>query len=303
MISSRSDRHTLLKPNFGNLFGSLFITFFVMLIVVGAFQMLLDNLIEDVRMVFLCTSICQSVLVFIFPSYLTAKLCIANPDSYLGITEKVRVRQFIGVLILFIIGLPALNLVIDWNSNMSLPDSMAGMESMMREWEETAEATTSMVLGDRSLWGLISGVLVVGCLTGLAEEMFFRAGIQQALIKCGSGHHLAIWIAAFIFSAIHFQFFGFFPRLIIGAALGYIFYYSGSIWVAAFGHAFNNSLVVVMTWLAARGYVSFELDKIGTGSENDLWIALLSIVITVGFIFFCGRSMFGINNDLRSIKK
>ena len=43
----------------------------------------------------------------------------------------------------------------------------------------------------------------------IGEELFFRAGLQGSLQKMLGNHHIAIWSVAIIFSAIHFQFYGF----------------------------------------------------------------------------------------------
>lgn len=122
--------------------------------------------------------------------------------------------------------------------------------------------------------------------------MFFRAGLQKALTSSGLNHHLAIWTAAFIFSAVHFQFFGFVPRLLLGALFGYLYCYTGSIWIAATAHALNNSLVVLSAWLTARGVVDVRFDEIGTGGEYGWLFALASAVLTTGFIIYLWNIFF-----------
>lgn len=292
--------NSVLRPTAGNLFGSLFISFFIMMIIVTFMQYGINLIIKNQRDAFLVASIVQSVFLFIFPSVLTAYLCEKKPLSYLGFKQQVYYREFIGVVIFLFIAMPFLNLIIEWNAGLTFPDKFKAIESQMRIWEEAAQETTNMVLGDTSLWGLLSGILVVGCVTGLAEELFFRAGIQKAFISRGVNHHLAIWITALIFSTIHFQFFGFFPRVLIGAFLGYLFFYTGSIWISAFAHMLNNSIVVISTWCAARGFYETNIENIGTINGGSVWFSLISLIFIIIFVCFFGRKIFCPNTKLKS---
>lgn len=282
----------MLKPTLGNKLGTLFITFFVMLIVVGLCAGLLDDTSLGRRGVFLLTSSLQSVLVFIFPSWLAAYLCSGSALGYLGFETPVSLRQFLGVVVLLTLMTPAMNMIIEANAAIILPDSLSGLERVLRQWEDTAARTTEMILSGTGWGTLVSGVVIVGCLTGLSEELFFRGGIQRAMVSSGINVHLAVWTAAFIFSAVHFQFFGFIPRLLLGGCFGYLYSYTGSIWVSAFAHALNNSVVVVTSWLSCRGILGVEVDKIGTGSGEAIWIAAGSVIITALFIRIFGSILF-----------
>ncbi len=106
-----------------------------------------------------------------------------------------------------------LNQLIFWNDSIVFPESLRELEEKLRGWENSSRHFTDAILSTTTIPGLVSGIAIVGCLTGFAEELFFRAGIQRQLCKAIPGH-AAVWISAFIFSAMHFQFFGFFPRLL-----------------------------------------------------------------------------------------
>ena len=282
----------VMQPKATSLLGTLLLSIFVMILTVGFFQIIVDNLVTDKRLSFYINSVLQCVLAFIFPAMLTGWLCTPRPKLYLGFASA-NIGSFPGVILLFIFSLPAMNALIDWNNNISLPASMQSLQQWMRELEDTAASTTNFILIEPSIWGLICRILIIGCLTGFAEELFFRAGLQNAFIKSGLNVHVSVWTAAFIFSAIHFQFFGFLPRMIMGAAFGYLFFYSGSIWVPAFAHTFNNSAVVVSAWLLARGHTAIVIDEIGVGSG---WLTiLLSLLATAIFLILFGRKCFDKN--------
>ena len=90
--------------------------------------------------------------------------------------------------------------------------------------------------------------------------------------------HLAVWIVAFVFSTLHFQFYGFVPRMLLGAIFGYAYLWSGSLWVPVIAHAYNNSSVVVMTWLQKAGMASAEASEVGASSP---WLAVSSAVLAI----------------------
>ena len=112
------------------------------------------------------------------------------------------------------------------------------------------------------------------------------------LLGPGVNRHGAVWLAALVFSIMHFQPFGFIPRLLLGAFFGYLYMWSGSIWLSATAHAFNNSLVVIFTWLAHRGADISFYEHCGTAENGTLWMAFVSLALSVGMIFACSKSIY-----------
>lgn len=238
----------------------------------------------DARQRVLWGSSIQAVVAFILPCFMTWSLTSGNPMSEMEVNRIPDFRNIFGILLLYIVALPAMNQIILWNQSMSLPESMSGFEQMLRSWEEAGEKSTSAIINVHSVGALIVNILIIGVLTGIAEEIFFRAGIQRLFIKSGFGPTISIWVTALIFSIVHFQFFGFVPRLLLGAAFGYIYYWTRSIWNSIFAHAFNNSLVVLTGWLTANGS-TFDFDTLGVTTQGFPYIFLISVVITALFIW------------------
>ncbi|MDE6491112.1 MAG: CPBP family intramembrane metalloprotease, partial [Muribaculaceae bacterium] len=146
--------------------------------------------------------------------------------------------------------------------------------------EERARALTATLMGGGSVMDLIMGLLVVGVLAGVSEELFFRGALQRLLMTRPMNPHVAIWITAVIFSVFHFQFFGFFPRMLLGAFLGYAAWWSGSLWVPVVVHALNNMLVVLASWLKETGYSTVDFDSVGAcGSVADVVLVGASVVL------------------------
>ena len=132
----------------------------------------------------------------------------------------------------------------EWNANLSFPDFMSGFERWAKEEEDRLAKITSLITAIDSVPELLLGILVIALLPAIGEELVFRGMIQQELWRGSRNIHLAIWTSAFIFSAIHVQFFGFIPRLLLGALFGYLYYWSGNLLIPMFSHFFNNAFAV-----------------------------------------------------------
>lgn len=234
-------------------------------------------------MVFINLSILtQNLLAFILPVIITVVFITPKPTSFLQIDKVPSLKTIIFLIATFCTMTPAMNYLVEWNNNISLPESMKGIETWMRNAENAAQAVTDSILNKNNI---ILSILLVGLLTGLSEEFLFRGGLQRILATKPINIHIAIWIVAFIFSAIHFQFFGFFPRLILGAFFGYMAYWSGSLWTAIIAHALNNSTVIIAHALNNR--YEFNLDKVGVAQHEEFPIlALLSVIITIILIYY-----------------
>lgn len=223
----------------------------------------------------------QNVILFAAPAVLCAYLFSPNSSKYLNISTVPSWQAISFVIILFATMTPAFNYLVDWNSSIHLPESMAGVEKVFRDAENNAQAVTEMLLKENNI---IVAILLIGVLTGLCEELFFRGMLQKLLFSRPMNIHVAIWTAGFVFSLLHFQFFGFFPRWILGAIFGYMVYWSGSLWTAVIAHALNNSMVILTNDIASTSG-GIVIDKIGLPAEGEFpWIALLSLVSTIALI-------------------
>lgn len=222
----------------------------------------------------------QDVIVFVLPAVATAVLVCRRPAELLLLRKPGGLWPVVMVVFLLLSMIPAMNAVISWNQALTLPESLSWLYDWMVSSERSASETMSMVTGSTTIGGLIITLLIVGVLAGFSEELFFRGGVQRLLTTASVNPHVAIWLTAFLFSAIHLQFFGFFPRLILGVVFGYLAYWSQSIWVPMTAHILNNSLAVVAIWFRNRSSEPMVLDTIGSGSEGEqaVWIIIASVM-------------------------
>lgn len=292
--SQRGDRWLPVVNRPGRAIAVLFGTFFIMLILLSIVSALIFGTNGEgmtpkgMRII----SIVQDLFVFILPAILAAFVATRLPASLLAVDVKPRLMTVFLAVVVMVTSLPAMEWFIDLNNSIHFPESLSWLEDTLRGMEDSASAGIEAISGGTTVGDLIVSILIIGVLTGIAEEMFFRGALQNLFMSMSRvNKHFAIWIAAFIFSFMHFQFFGFFPRLLLGAYFGYLIWWSGSLWVPVIAHAFNNTMVVVMSWIAAQGGTTQSLEEASSLSVgNNPATIILSIVVTVLGIIILRRN-------------
>lgn len=229
-------------------------------------------------------AVVQDVLSFVIPAVATALLVTRRPAQLLCLRMTRQPLMFVLVVVMMFVSIPAQEAVIWWNYNISLPDAMKDFEQLMRQLEDMASSTMAVLMTDISMASLAVNILIVGVLAGLSEELLFRGCFQRLLTTAGVNHHLAVWSVAFCFSALHMQFFGFVPRMLLGAYFGYLLWWSRSLWLPVAAHILNNIVYVIVAWQSAR--------TVGIAAVNEepepwpLWMTLASVA-GIALILLC----------------
>ncbi|PWD99653.1 CPBP family intramembrane glutamic endopeptidase [Marinilabilia rubra] len=189
--------------------------------------------------------IVQSFSVFIIPSLLAGFLFWGHMTKGLAL---VRANSGLIVLSLLIIisAQPLVSYLGVWNSSMQMPDFLAGMEQWMQQSEDSARDIIYRFLDTDNSALLFINILMIAILPALGEEMLFRGVLQPIFREWLKNKHLAILITAFLFSAIHLQFFTFLPRFFLGIALGYLMVWGHNLWYPIAGHFANNFLSLIV---------------------------------------------------------
>jgi membrane protease YdiL (CAAX protease family) len=185
-----------------------------------------------------------------------------------------------GVALMFI-SLPVTNQLTTWNEGMSFGEGLTWLEDWIKSLEETAKAATEKMLNVDTIGGLLLNLVVVALIPAVGEEMTFRGVLQQSLTR-KMNPHVAIVLSAAIFSFIHFQFYGFLPRMFLGLLLGYMFYITGSLWTSMLMHFLNNGTAVVLYFLNNRGVIHVDVEHFG--ALDNIWLVAASALVTVGLI-------------------
>ncbi len=237
----------------------------------------------------------QAFGVFIIPA-----LCMRYLWGYQQSTVS---NQQSGLLTLLGVGImvtaiPLINSMVAWNESIRLPESLHRLEQWMQQTEAQAELLLQGFLTYKNgAWQvLLLNLLVLAILPGIGEELAFR-GVLQSVISgqqsAISRQHIAIWVTAFVFSFVHFQFYGFIPRLLLGALFGYVLLWSGRLGLCMLMHATNNALSVLVFYLGTyRWHLSqAEIDAIGT--QHTWWLTLVCTPVLILLIYLFRRTAIG----------
>lgn len=227
----------------------------------------------------------QDVLVLILPAMMVFKWSFADPARQIGFVRNEKLPNLLFLTFaIFILSSPAISVLAQWNEQISFPDSLGKLEAMFRQMEDAALGVTDRFLNSKSYTDLFLNLFIIAAMAALAEEIFFRGAIQQLLERWFKNGHAAVWVAAFIFSAIHMQFYGFIPRLLMGAVLGYLFLYTKNLWVPIFYHFINNASVVLVKFSIGETsfYDKMENLELNWTSWSAMFISLLLTIYLLG---------------------
>ena len=185
---------------------------------------------------------------------------------------------------LIVVILPFMSTLVAWNAGAQFPAALHDFGVWARASEDKAAVLTKFLTQFSSVGRFWVGVVVIAVVPAVAEELVFRGVIQKNLVYWFSPH-VGVWLGAAIFSAIHFQFFGFVPRFVLGLVLGYLYLWSGNILVSMAAHFTQNAFQLLILYLAQRGQFGWGFDP----DSNDAlpWTLVLpSLLLSVGLLYF-----------------
>jgi hypothetical protein len=231
----------------------------------------------------------KHIAMFIIPAVIIPILLKKEPGTFLMIKNLPYVNHVILVVILAFLLIPVISYTAMLNIKLNLPDWLSKVENWIRLKEDSAASLSKLLLRSTGIKDLIINLFILAVIPALGEEMLFRGVLQQTLCKMFRSGHCGIWITAVLFSALHFQFFGFLPRTIFGLSFGYLFFWSRNLWLPVIAHFTNNGLSVCVSYLTGGK----EFNNL---SPNQFIIPIISSVLMV-MIFYHFRTDYRRNFD------
>ena len=226
------------------------------------------------------TQTLQMIFVFALPAFLCAVMFSKKPFSFLYL-QKTSVPNYFFAAMFAFFALPVINFFGWLNAQMRLPEFLSSLEDWMLDMENELLRLSEQMLVADTLGGLAINLVVIALLAALCEELFFRGLLQKTLTE-HINKHAAIWISAVIFSAIHMQFYGFLPRMLLGATFGYMAMWSGSLWLPVLAHFINNAIAVIVFFITKKQNLTFDIDNIGM--EQPWYLGLFFLPLCVYFL-------------------
>lgn len=188
----------------------------------------------------------------------------------------------------------AVSPITEWNAHLNLPGQVG---KLLRDFEDQAALIVKAFVSDLSFGEFLMVFIVIAIIPAWGEEFVFRGLIQTELVRAFRNPHVGIWFAAAFFSAFHLQFFGFFPRLFMGAVLGYLYYWSRNLWVPVIFHFLNNGLQVTAIYMAQLEMHAFDVEST---ESAPLPAVAISFLLLAAFLYYCKKNLTSAPDDRRS---
>lgn len=226
-------------------------------------------------------SACQSIFSIALPAYLIVSWTSHSPFKYLKLEKSASMgRDTAFVILVFVVSYLFTFLLGQWNKGFTLPESMSSIEETLRSMEDQALEITDMMLSVDTIGLLLINILIVAVFAAIAEELFFRGALQQFIQEKLKNEHVTVLVAALVFSAVHFQFYGFLPRFFLGAILGYLYIYTRNLWVPIIFHFINNASVLILNYFWGNTEWYNNIDNIQV-TIPFIVLGFISLIITI----------------------
>jgi membrane protease YdiL (CAAX protease family) len=236
-----------------------------------------------------------SVGLFIVPPLLFAYFT----GFKLQLNQKINRQSVLLAIAIMLIVNPFVAYLMQWNQSLFLPEFLEGVQMWMEASEQKAMQITEAFLAMNSMGDLLINLFLIALIPAIGEELLFRGVLQQLFAKWTGKIHLAIFISAFLFSAIHMQFFGFLPRFVLGLVLGYMFFWSKNLWLPILAHFTNNALAIIFTfhYVADKVQIEFLNEEIPVNISVAL-ISFLAVALLMYLLYKKSSIKKELNNQL-----
>lgn len=176
--------------------------------------------------------------------------------------------------------MPFSSWIVQWNESMQLPAFLKDFEQWAAEMEADRREMTVYLTTFNSFMDFFIALLVMALVPAVGEEILFRGIFQNKMNLLAKNIHAAIWITAFVFSVVHFQFYGFVPRLLLGAMFGYLYHWSGNLLIPILAHFINNGFTLLVMYLYQQKIIAFNLFD-----TNEIPIAAAAFTFSLMMVF------------------
>ena len=243
----------------------------------------MENLLEDRVLMLSLNSL--SIMIFISPYFYVNKL-----SNYSIKIFPINSTPVILVLLLTFFFMILNSGVIEWNKSINFPEFMNSFETWAFNKEKELEKITIFLVSFENNWEFLFGILSIALIPGICEEYLFRGVLQKNFYLISKNIHIAVWLSAFFFSALHLQFYGFFPRMLLGVLFGYVYYWSGSIVYPMIAHIFNNFFSLTIFYFSQKGLLNenFEV-SVNSSPKIPMALIIISAVLFIGFMYLLRR--------------
>lgn len=232
---------------------------------------------------FKVTQVFYSLGTFVLPAIIFLQFFRIKAVEFWGLNKQDGWKTYALVALLWVVVYPFINWTHEINAAIDF-EALGGLGESLKETASGANEATERMLNTRNVGAFVLNLLIVGLLPALGEEMLFRGVVQKLFIQWSRNGHIAIWVSAILFSAMHLQFDGFIPRTLLGAIFGYVFWWTGNLKLTIFMHFVNNATMVVLAF-------AFGTDISIAEPEDMGWaLGISSLLLSLPILYIVYRS-------------
>jgi uncharacterized protein len=235
----------------------------------------------------------QAIGFFVIPGFFLHWIFSTPESGYFPIRRKPHYFSILLIAITLILSIPLINYLIKYNQSITFPDFLSNLEGRLKKLELNAELVTTQLLTANNFGAYLINLLIIAIIPAVGEEFLFRGVLQKIFQDITKNKHMAVLLAAILFSAIHGQFFGFIPRFALGVFFGYIMLWSNNIWLPVLAHFINNAIAVTMYFLNSK--VNLDFNRLETFFSDGRGIILSVLLCFAGVYFIKSISKNSIN--------
>ncbi|MBS1628209.1 MAG: CPBP family intramembrane metalloprotease [Bacteroidetes bacterium] len=217
-----------------------------------------------------------SVIIFFVPAFFYARIVNKNPFKQLGFSKQISIKQIFIVIAIAIMGLYLSGALARLNETIPISKSLT---AYFKQMEDKYSEQVLIMANMKTIGDYLFSLLVIALIPAIVEETLFRGGLQNILVKWTKSAWIGIVITSIIFSAIHFSYYGFLSRAMLGMVLGFIFYETKNLWLNILMHFINNG--VAITGL----YFIMKKEKVTKEALNDdtypIWIGAIALLVII----------------------
>ncbi len=265
---------------------SVGIAYLITVITLGKDVLLSPDIMLNIHFIRIM-QILNQIGIFIIPPLILALLTETKPGKYLGF-NTFKGWHLVATISILILMNPVVSLLMEFNEGMRLPEAFKTMEDWMRDSEDKATELVNWMLSYTDPASLVINLFMIVLLPAIGEELLFRAVLIRIFKGIFKNLHIAVWVSAILFSAFHMQFYGFLPRMFLGLAFGYLFIWSGSIWIPVIAHFINNGTVVVITLLNSNNMITQSPEEFG--KVNSPYLIFTSLILLAFVCYYLIRT-------------
>lgn len=216
-----------------------------------------------------------SFFTFLIPCLIFANAALPDKFDYYKLHRKVNVGPVVLGVFAILASVFFIDILAQWNAGLITDPALIAEGAQ-------ADVYQSWVLQMPTGLDLLVSLAMNALVPAVVEELFFRGGVMQLLGQTLKKPHVAIILSALFFSMLHLDLFAFFPRFVLGIALGYLFWWSGSLRLSIAAHFAFNAFSIVNTYL-----VQHYPESWWAKAETTYVLGAVSLAVSVGALLTC----------------